>query len=59
MTLTDNQIEVNFTLTVNHDFQVYFPEAAPKVSLAPVGGWTQWTERGVRPTRLSRNFLSC
>ncbi|NIJ69939.1 hypothetical protein [Xanthomonas sp. 60] len=56
VTLTDNQVEVNFTLTVDHDFQVYFPEAAPKVSLAPVGGWTQWTERGVRPTRLQQEF---
>lgn len=53
---SDSELIINFTLTVSHEFQVTFTEANPKVSLAPVGGWSQWTVHGKAPPRLQQEL---
>ncbi|MDR2957932.1 MAG: hypothetical protein LBV10_00145 [Stenotrophomonas sp.] len=53
---SDNELIVNFTLTVSHEFQVTFTEPSPKVSLAPVGGWSQWVTHGKAPARLQQEL---
>ncbi|WMJ67819.1 hypothetical protein [Stenotrophomonas sp. 24(2023)] len=53
---SDNELIVHFTLTVTHAFQVTFPQAGPKVSLAPAGGWSQWTRHGTPPARLQQEL---
>lgn len=53
---SDPIIDVHFTLTVEHQFAVTFPTASPKVNLAPVGGWQQWTDHGRAPSRLQQEL---
>jgi hypothetical protein len=53
---SDPIIDVHFTLTVEHQFAVTFPTASPKVNLAPVGGWQQWTDYGRAPSRLQQEL---
>ncbi len=47
-----DQVTINFTLTVQHSFDVEFPAAMPRVSLVPEGGWSQWVDHGRPPARL-------
>lgn len=51
-----DHIAINFTLTVQHSFDVEFPAAAPRVSLAPEGGWSQWIDHGRPPARLRQEL---
>jgi hypothetical protein len=52
----DSQLTMNFRFTVAHEFQVTFPSAAPRVTLAPIGGWQQWTDHGKAPVRLQQEL---
>lgn len=54
--LSDTELIVSFTPTVSHEFQATFTEPSPKVSLAPVGGWSQWTRHGKPPARLRQEL---
>lgn len=49
-----NQREVllRFELKVEHELAVNFSEGSPKVSMAPIGGWQQWSEHDRKPARL-------
>lgn len=49
-------ITVNFTLKVNHYFDVRFPPGSTRAVLAPLGGWTQWTDHGRAPTALLKEL---
>ena len=56
VTATDSEVTFVITLTVAHEFQVTFPSAAPRVTLAPIGGWQQWTDHGTPPRRLQQEL---
>lgn len=52
----NDEIIINIKATVRHAFQIKFPsdEEYKKVSLAPRGGWGQWTNGGRVPDSLSK-----
>jgi len=50
------ELEISFTLTVAHDFQVRFASETPKATLAPDGGWSQWMDHGRVPTHLRQEL---
>lgn len=45
-TYSDNQLTINFTMTVRHQIKVEFPPGSDKVVLQPLGGWHDWIYRG-------------
>lgn len=50
------ELEINFELTVAHDFRVRFASETPTVTLAPEGGWSQWVDHGTAPRRLHQEL---
>ncbi|WP_224788149.1 hypothetical protein [Pseudomonas fluorescens] len=52
---TDSTIQLDFTLTVDHVFNVEIPPGGNKVALLPEGGWQAWLNQGRRPVRLFRD----
>lgn len=52
---TDGAIQLDFTLTVDHVFNIEIPPGGNKVVLVPQGGWQAWLNQGRRPTRLFRD----
>jgi len=53
---THTELEVNFELTVTHEFRVRFASETPAVTLAPEGGWSQWADHGKTPARLRQEL---
>lgn len=51
-----DHVSINFTLTVQHSFDVQFPATVPRVTLTPDGGWSQWIDHGRPPTRLRQEL---
>lgn len=51
---SDDLVNFNLTLTVEHQIRVEFPANSDRVILEPDGGWLQWLNKGRRPTRLYR-----
>lgn len=49
-------IRMNFVFDVIHDFQVRFASDAPRVQLAPEGGWPQWTDHGRLPASMRQDL---
>ena len=45
-TYSDNQLTINFTMTVRHQIKMEFPPGSDKVVLQPPGGWHGWIYRG-------------
>jgi hypothetical protein len=45
-TYSDNQLTINFTMTVRHQIKIEFPPGGDKVVLLPPGGWSDWIYRG-------------
>ncbi|WP_309265585.1 hypothetical protein [Aeromonas salmonicida] len=45
-TYSDNQLTINFTMTVRHQIKMEFPPGSDKVVLQPPGGWHDWIYRG-------------
>lgn len=58
----DEQITLNFILSVDHILKVEIPPGGERVELLPQGGWQGWLSQGRKPTRLFRdqtfNFYS-
>lgn len=54
-TYSDNQLTINFTMSVRHQIKVEFPPGGGKVTLLPPGGWHDWIYGGKTkiPTELS------
>jgi hypothetical protein len=52
---SDNTIQLDFTLTVEHTIKVEIPPGGNRVELLPQGGWQAWLQQGRRPTRLFRD----
>ncbi|SDO17447.1 hypothetical protein SAMN04489798_2236 [Pseudomonas arsenicoxydans] len=52
---SDNIIQLDFTLTVEHTLKVEIPPGGNRVELLPQGGWQAWLQQGRRPTRLFRD----
>ncbi len=52
---SDNIIQLDFTLTVEHTLKVEIPPGGNRVELSPQGGWQAWLQQGRRPTRLFRD----
>ena len=52
---TDNIIQLDFTLTVEHTLKVEIPPGGTRVELVPQGGWQAWLQQGRKPTRLFRD----
>lgn len=53
--LIDPVHNVNFELSVVHDFGIQFPGGSNLLSLVPEGGWMAWLQRGRKPARLFRD----
>jgi hypothetical protein len=51
---SDDIVNFNFTLTVEHQIRVEFPANSDRVLLEPDGGWLDWLNKGRRPARLYR-----
>jgi len=51
----DSEVVFNFEFEVKHSFKVEFPGDI-RVSLAPLGGWTQWIDYGRAPSRLQQEL---
>ncbi|HEX4551841.1 hypothetical protein [Pseudomonas sp.] len=51
----DNQINLNFTLTVEHELKIDVPPGGHRVVLEPQGGWQAWLQHGRKPVRLFRD----
>ncbi|HEH9419578.1 TPA: hypothetical protein SIA31_003666 [Aeromonas sobria] len=45
-TYSDNQLTINFTMTVRHQIKVEFPPGGDQVVLQPPSGWHDWVYRG-------------
>jgi len=58
----DDQVTLNFVLSVDHILKVEIPPGGDRVELLPQGGWQNWVSQGRKPTRLFRdqtfNFYS-
>lgn len=54
--LDADELTLNFTLTVTHYFGVRFPPGSARAILAPLGGWSQWTDHGRAPTALVKEL---
>lgn len=54
--LSDDSITIHFNLTVEHAFELVLPPDSGRAILAPMGGWTQWTDHGRVPTMLRRDL---
>jgi len=52
---TDGAIQLAFTLTVDHVFNIELPPGGNKVELVPQGGWQAWLQQGRKPARLFRD----
>ncbi|WP_458377071.1 hypothetical protein [Pseudomonas fluorescens] len=52
---SDNIIQLDFTLTVEHTLKVEVPPGGNRVELVPQGGWQAWLQQGRKPTRLFRD----
>jgi hypothetical protein len=52
---TDGTIQLAFTLTVDHVFNIELPPGGHKVELIPQGGWQAWLQQGRKPARLFRD----
>ncbi|POA26915.1 hypothetical protein C1884_27880 [Pseudomonas sp. GW460-R15] len=52
---SDNIIQLDFTLTVEHTLKVEIPPGGNRIELVPQGGWQAWLQQGRKPTRLSRD----
>jgi hypothetical protein len=51
----DSQVNLNFTLKVEHELQVEVPPGGNRVELVPQGGWQAWVNQGRKPARLFRD----
>lgn len=51
----DDQVTLNFILTVDHILKVEIPPGGERVELLPQGGWQAWASQGRKPTRLFRD----
>jgi hypothetical protein len=51
---SDDIVNFNLTLSVEHQIRVDFPANSDHVLLEPDGGWLNWLNKGRRPTRLYR-----
>jgi hypothetical protein len=54
--ISDGTLNIAIELEVQHQFAVRFPVDAPVVQLAPEGGWSQWRDHGIRPSRLRQEL---
>ncbi|ALI02518.1 hypothetical protein C1Y08_29500 [Pseudomonas sp. FW306-02-F02-AA] len=52
---SDNIIQLDFTLTVEHTLKVEIPPGGNRIELVPQGGWQAWLQQGRKPTRLFRD----
>lgn len=52
-----SSVELEFELTVEHQFLISMPDAAKRAVLEPPRGWTEWLAGGQAPTRLSRDLI--
>lgn len=53
---SDSELTLQLLLDVVHDFQVRFSSEFPVVQLAPEGGWVQWVDHGLLPSRLRQEL---
>ncbi|KAA8560898.1 hypothetical protein FX985_00948 [Pseudomonas extremaustralis] len=51
----DDQITLNFILSVDHILKVEIPPGGDRIELLPQGGWQGWVNQGRKPTRLFRD----
>lgn len=51
----DTEINLNFTLDVDHILKVEVPPGGDRVELLPQGGWQAWLQQGRKPSRLFRD----
>ena len=51
----DDQITLDFRLTVEHTLKVDIPPGGTNVELVPQGGWQGWLNQGRKPTRLFKD----
>lgn len=51
----DDQLNLNFTLDVQHTLQLEVPPGGDRVELIPQGGWQAWLNQGRKPVRLFRD----
>lgn len=51
----DSQVNLIFTLTVEHELKVDIPPGGEKIRLVPAGGWQSWLQAGRRPVNLFRD----
>jgi hypothetical protein len=52
---SDNIIQLDFTLTVEHALKVEIPPGGNRIELVPQGGWQAWLQQGRKPSRLFRD----
>lgn len=52
---TDDTLQLDFTLKVDHIFKVEVPPGGNQVELIPEGGWQNWLRTSRRPERLFRD----
>lgn len=52
---SDNILQMNFTLNVEHVLAVEIPPGGNQVQLVPQEGWQAWLQRRRQPTRLLRD----
>lgn len=52
---TDDTLQLDFTLSVDHIFKVEIPPGGNKVELIPQGGWQNWLKHSRQPERLFRD----
>lgn len=52
---SDNAINLNFVLAVDHILKVEIPPGGDRVELVPQGGWQAWLQQGRKPSRLFRD----
>lgn len=50
----ESTLILEFELTVAHELTISIPPGSDRAILAPDGGWSQWTDRGRKPSRLSK-----
>lgn len=53
---SDSELTLQLLLDVAHDFKVRFSSESPNVQLVPEGGWSQWIDHGLPPSRLRQEL---
>jgi hypothetical protein len=51
----DNQLTINFELTVEHQIRIDFPPGSERAVLEPPNGWAAWINQKRPPPKLSRD----